>query len=300
MAAVPATQLLSPRCGGTVDFITALPPELSLHVLLFVPLSEVGCTLSLVSRAWKRFADDDALWRAAVAASALTGGGGEDDDDDGARGFKAVLKEALLSNPLRDTYEPQLTHGCYLKNPHELKVTVVGDCGVGKSALTIMLVQQFFVEEYDPTIEDNYRKMALVNGLVVLLDIMDTAGPEEFTALSEQWIRAASALLCVYSVTDRKSFRSVTDREAIEGYWPMIKRIKKDDPFSLILVGNKCDVDETATISDWRRTNQVREVTAQEGAALARKMSSDLGMPVPFLETSAKLNRNPPVNKTCP
>jgi hypothetical protein len=51
-------------------------------------------------------------------------------------------------------------------------------------------------------------------------------------------------------------------------------------------------VDETATISDWRRTNQVREVTAQEGAALARKMSSDLGMPVPFLETSAKLNRN--------
>ncbi|ELR15358.1 Fbox domain containing protein [Acanthamoeba castellanii str. Neff] len=54
MAAVPATQLLSPRCGGTVDFITALPPELSLHVLLFVPLSAVGCTLSLVSRAWKR------------------------------------------------------------------------------------------------------------------------------------------------------------------------------------------------------------------------------------------------------
>jgi hypothetical protein len=51
-------------------------------------------------------------------------------------------------------------------------------------------------------------------------------------------------------------------------------------------------VDETATISDWRRTNQVREVTAQEGAALARRMSSDLGMPVPFLETSAKLNRN--------
>jgi hypothetical protein len=121
---------------GTVDFITALPPELSLHVLLFVPLSAVGCTLSLVSRAWKRctanrlflghsgehcspldlggvcgcwrrFADDDALWRAAVAASALTGGEEEeDDDDDGARGFKAVLKEALLSNPLRDTCLP--------------------------------------------------------------------------------------------------------------------------------------------------------------------------------------------------
>jgi hypothetical protein len=39
---------------GSVDFITALPPELALHVLSFVPLAEVGSTLSLVSQAWKR------------------------------------------------------------------------------------------------------------------------------------------------------------------------------------------------------------------------------------------------------
>ena len=30
--------------------------------------------------------------------------------------------------------------------------------GVGKSALTIQLIQNHFVDEYDPTIEDSYRK----------------------------------------------------------------------------------------------------------------------------------------------
>lgn len=40
----------------------------------------------------------------------------------------------------------------------EYKLVVVGDGGVGKSALTIQLIQNHFVEEYDPTIEDSYRK----------------------------------------------------------------------------------------------------------------------------------------------
>lgn len=32
----------------------------------------------------------------------------------------------------------------------------VGGGGVGKSALTIQLIQNHFVDEYDPTIEDSY------------------------------------------------------------------------------------------------------------------------------------------------
>lgn len=40
----------------------------------------------------------------------------------------------------------------------EYKLVVVGDGGVGKSALTIQFIQNHFVEEYDPTIEDSYRK----------------------------------------------------------------------------------------------------------------------------------------------
>ena len=47
----------------------------------------------------------------------------------------------------------------------EYKLVVVGAGGVGKSALTIQLIQNHFVDEYDPTIEDSYRKQVQIYGL---------------------------------------------------------------------------------------------------------------------------------------
>ena len=49
---------------------------------------------------------------------------------------------------------------------------------MGKSALTIQLIQNHFVDEYDPTIEDSYRKQVVIDGETCLLDILDTAGQE--------------------------------------------------------------------------------------------------------------------------
>ena len=45
----------------------------------------------------------------------------------------------------------------------EYKLVVVGGGGVGKSALTIQFIQSQFVEDYDPTIEDSYRKNGVID-----------------------------------------------------------------------------------------------------------------------------------------
>ena len=83
---------------------------------------------------------------------------------------------------------------------------VVGDGGVGKSAITIQFTQDIFVNEYDPTIEDCYRKQCVINGKMAILDILDTAGQEEYSAMRETYYSGGDAFMIVYSVTDRDSF----------------------------------------------------------------------------------------------
>ena len=45
-------------------------------------------------------------------------------------------------------------------NVEEMKIMIVGPGGVGKSAITVQFIQSTFIEEYDPTIEDSYKKQA--------------------------------------------------------------------------------------------------------------------------------------------
>ena len=60
------------------------------------------------------------------------------------------------------------------KKPY--KIVILGGGGVGKSCLTFRLVHDSFVEKYDPTIEDSYRKdNFMVDGESVSIEILDTA-----------------------------------------------------------------------------------------------------------------------------
>lgn len=118
----------------------------------------------------------------------------------------------------------------------EYKLVVVGAGGVGKSALTIQLIQNHFVDEYDPTIEDSYRKQVVVDGETCLLDILDTAGQEEYSAMRDQYMRTGEGFLLVYAINSAKSF------EDIGTYREQIKRVKDAEEVPMVLVGNKCDL----------------------------------------------------------
>eukprot|EP00732_Lithocolla_globosa_P006585 Lithocolla_globosa_v1_NODE_7742_length_905_cov_32.261176.p1 type:complete len:203 gc:universal NODE_7742_length_905_cov_32.261176:192-800(+) len=118
----------------------------------------------------------------------------------------------------------------------EYKLVVVGGGGVGKSALTIQFIQSHFVDEYDPTIEDSYRKQCVIDSEVALLDVLDTAGQEEYSAMREQYMRTGEGFLLVFSLTSRASF------EEIVTFHQQILRVKDKDSFPIVVVGNKCDL----------------------------------------------------------
>ena len=91
----------------------------------------------------------------------------------------------------------------------EYKVVVLGSGGVGKSALTVQFVTGKFAEKYDPTIEDFYRKEITIDDRPAVLEILDTAGTEQFASMRDLYIRNGHGFILVYSVTNEQSFQEV-------------------------------------------------------------------------------------------
>ncbi|XP_065834293.1 ras-related protein Rap-2a-like [Oscarella lobularis] len=134
-----------------------------------------------------------------------------------------------------------------------VRVAVLGEASVGKSALTVQFVCGRFLSEYDPTLEDTYTKEINVAEKRVKLHVLDTAGfDEEDAARSlhrEAQVRANDAFVVVYSETDRCSFDSA--RALLE----LVARSRPNAPVAL--VANKSDL------------AQFRVVAETEGRALA-------------------------------
>ena len=91
--------------------------------------------------------------------------------------------------------------------------------------------------------KDSYRKQCVIDDEVALLDVLDTAGQEEYSAMREQYMRTGEGFLLVYSINSRQSF------EEILTFQQQILRVKDKDYFPIIIVGNKCDLDSEREVS---------------------------------------------------
>jgi Ras-related protein Rap-1A len=150
----------------------------------------------------------------------------------------------------------------------EYKIVILGSGGVGKSALTVQFVQGIFVEKYDPTIEDSYRKQVEVDGQQCMLEILDTAGTEQFTAMRDLYMKNGQGFILVYSITAQSTFNDLQDLRE------QILRVKDTDDVPMVLVGNKCDLEDE------------RVVGKELGKQLANQFNCS------FMETSAKAKIN--------
>ncbi|KNC47863.1 Ras-like protein Rap-1b [Thecamonas trahens ATCC 50062] len=150
----------------------------------------------------------------------------------------------------------------------EYKLVVLGSGGVGKSALTVQFVQNIFVDKYDPTIEDSYRKQTEIDGQQCLLEILDTAGTEQFTAMRDLYMKNGQGFILVYSITAMATFNDLNDIHE------QILRVKDAETVPMVLVGNKCDLEDD------------RIVEKEQGDAKAKEWSCT------FMECSAKTRYN--------
>jgi small GTP-binding protein len=87
----------------------------------------------------------------------------------------------------------------------------------------VQFVQEHFVDVYDPTIEDSYRKQIEVDGQQCMLEILDTAGTEQFTAMRDLYMKNGQGFILVYSITSRATFEDLPELR------DQINRVKDND-----------------------------------------------------------------------
>ena len=148
---------------------------------------------------------------------------------------------------------------------------MLGQGSVGKSCLTVQLVSGTFVQTYNPTIEADFQTTIEVDGEMTPLNIFDTSGQEEYSAIIDYHMRKGDGFIIVYSITNRSTY------DHVEKIRNDIKRTfeEDDDPDKpMIVCGNKCDLEED------------RQVPCSEASEVFKNIG------VPFIETSAKKNIN--------
>ena len=146
------------------------------------------------------------------------------------------------------------------------KIIIIGDSGVGKSNILGRYLHDEFKEDTKSTVgvEFGSKKMQIENA-TIKLQIWDTAGQERYRSITSAYYKGAKGCFIVYDITNSQSFDDI-----IKWY----EEIKKsgDKGVSIILVGNKCDLENE------------RKVTIEMGKNKAKEMNC------PFYETSALNN----------
>jgi len=260
-------------------YINAMPEEIFYNILEFMTASDLRI-LCGVNRRFNLLSNDDRLWKTRLITFNQQLGELLPIAQFEKRALESKAKNFWKKEyfELMDGTKAQkwIPYGRYSRNDlrllkeaaaREVKTVVCGYGGTGKSALVIQFIQSHFIDEYDPTIEDSYRKMITLPGVSstsVLIDLLDTAGQEEYSAMRDQYMGTGEGFLLVYSITSRESYFQVPKLIS------EVLRVKKKQSIPLVIVANKADlVDE-------------RQVLPSEGIALAKKYNC------PFFQTSAK------------
>jgi len=151
----------------------------------------------------------------------------------------------------------------------QIKLLMLGDSQVGKTCLIARYTNNnfdFSSVVYITTLGVDFKnKIVDIEGTIVKLSIWDTAGQERFRSITNSYCRGAHGVMLVYDITDRETFTNVT-------HWITVIQEHADAGINIVLVGNKCDLDDYGQ----------RQVSYQEGQDLANQFQ------LQFFETSAK------------
>ena len=160
-----------------------------------------------------------------------------------------------------------------------LKVIILGESGVGKTAILNKYVNQQFIEAHKATIGADFmtKEIKVDDNKLVTLQMWDTAGQERFKSLGNSFYRGADAAILVYDITNQESFNKIEEwRDSFMKLSSDSSENKQANDFPILLLGNKSDL-----------ANQQRNVDINDGKQYAQNKGIQQ-----FYETSAVNGNN--------
>ena len=126
-----------------------------------------------------------------------------------------------------------------------IKITLLGNPGVGKTCIISRYVENTFVENNESTIGANFSEKTIKRGnKEVTLNIWDTAGQEKFHSLGKHFYKDSYVVILVYDITNQESLDSLKTM-----WYPDLKKYGEKYQV-LAVVGNKCDLYENDNLAD--------------------------------------------------
>ena len=142
------------------------------------------------------------------------------------------------------------------ENVKEIKIILLGNCGVGKTNIIIRYVNNEFREDEIATLSSYYvTKKLIINDKKIILNIWDTAGQEKYMSVTKMLIQETDILILCYSIVDEISFKN------LDIWLNSVIEVIGDD-FTLGILGNKSDLIENEVISEEEGEKYAKEHNA--------------------------------------
>lgn len=158
-----------------------------------------------------------------------------------------------------------------------IKIALVGDGTVGKTCMLMSYVCQAFLEDYIPTMFDNFSAIEEVDGELINVILWDTAGQEDYETIRvTTCFPNTHVFIMCFSVVHPDSFHNVKQKWLEE-----LQKASPDTPF--ILVGTKTDLrDDEETVRKLMEKNK-EPITRKMGEKRAKEIKARM-----YLECNAK------------
>ena len=137
------------------------------------------------------------------------------------------------------------------------KIVLIGDSGVGKSNILSRYLKNEFLVDTKSTVGVEFgAKKITVNNVNVKAQIWDTAGQERYQSITNAYYKGSKGAILVYDITSKSTFENLDN-------WITKLKSNSDENITIVLVGNKVDLEESRKVTKEEAENKAQQYSNQ-------------------------------------